>query len=242
MHEYTTPDIRDLDCLYLATIGGADYYELRSVVRRQDGVQTLIGRASDWPLIAARAQLAELTALLTASERRSVEADCHVVELLARLDAYEAHIAAIEAALTEAAAERTAAEIAAAPTVFVVEPVPPQVEQLVARLKSPATESPDTRRKCSHCNARPKLAGMQAHIERTHPDQVQVARPGGRAGVAAPPTAAAPIALELGEAPWRCASCGKDAHARSLERPAICKKCLAESVDAHLSNGHLAAA
>lgn len=123
MNEYTTHaqlDIRELDNLFLETIDGADYYEVRQIVRRSNGVRSVIGRASDWPMIRVCAQLAERTALLTASERRSVEADCHVVELLSRLSAFEheiqsksAHIAALEAALSEQAfAERIGASVA----------------------------------------------------------------------------------------------------------------------------------
>lgn len=106
----THVDVRDLDRVYLDTIGGCDFYELRQIVKLDNGKQTVIGRASDWPIIAAHARNAELQLLLTASERRSVEADCHVAELIARIGVYQEHIAALEAALGEQAFTQRLAE------------------------------------------------------------------------------------------------------------------------------------
>lgn len=101
----------------------------------------------------------------------------------------------------------------------------------------PAPDSPNDRRKCPYCSNRPKLSGMQAHIERRHPAQTTV--------VAVPTplaTVAPPAALSLGEAPWRCASCELSTHARSLKDPALCIKCVVAQADSALSNGHAVAA
>jgi hypothetical protein len=234
MNEYTT-DVRELDNLYLATIAGVDYYEVRQVVRRENGVRSIVGRASDWPLIKLTAENAELAALLVASEGRSVEADCHVAELLARLSAYEEQITALEAEKAEQAFKAVAADLKAQPTEFVEAPIPAPIEQLVKRLQAPksapgAELSTDVRRKCPYCTSRPKVVGLQAHIERAHPEHVTV--------VAVPTVP--PIALELGEPPWRCAQCHTDAHARSLKDSARCIRCVVEA--AEHTNGHLLAA
>ena len=235
MTEYTTHaqlDIRELDNLYLATIGGVDYYEERWIVKQQDGRRCCVGRASDWPLIEVRAHNAELTALLTASERHSVEAECHVAELLTRLSGYQEHIAALEVALAETQSPAiTAPEAETAEQAFVQAAAP-----IDAPTPALADEilSPDTRRKCPYCNERPKLSGMQAHMERRHPDQVQVA-------VVAVPTPPS-IALSLGEAPWRCAQCQTATHARSIEQPAFCIRCVVAATDTHTTNGHQVAA
>jgi len=261
MSEYTThQDARDLDWLYLATIAGADYYEQRLVLRIDGQERQIVGRASDWPLIELRAQNAELTQLLTKSEQRSVEADCHVVELLSRLSGYQEHIAALEACLTEALPREqiTAPEAETAEMAFVTAAAPSE----------PAAPSeivsPDARRKCPYCRERPKLRDLQAHMERKHADQVEVAV---IAEMAAPPAWAcatcgsserrsigdptrcktclrasmpavhvAPIDL-----PFHCGTCGSDTHARSVSDPARCIRCVVEAVEP-VANGRLVGA
>jgi len=259
MTEYTT-DIRDLDCAPLGKINGATYYELHQIVRDRDGVRETIGRASDWPLIKLTAEKAELeqllsstlhqvseseqhvatlSALLTRSEGLSTDANCHVVELTGRLSLYERHIAALEAALAEAAfAERLAAP--AQPTVFVAEPLPPQVAQLVERLQTPRSERDcdiDGRVACDYpgCDARLKPRGLLNHKRLAHKLRTTDAPP------ATPPAALPEIALELGEPPWRCADCHESTHARSLKDPARCIRCVVAAIDAH-TNGHSIAA
>lgn len=239
MEHSTTTDIRDLDFLFLATIGGRDYYEQRLILRIDGQKRDVVGRSSDWPLIEVRAHNAELTALLTASERHSVEADCHVAELLARLSGYEEHIAALEQALAEnepppalPPADVAQAEQAFLASIALLEaPTPAAADEIL---------SPDTRRKCPYCRERPKLIGMQAHIERKHPEQITVVAVPTPA--AAPAVSVPPIALELGEPPWRCAQCQGTTHARSIEQPAFCIRCVVAAVDAHTTNGHQVAA
>jgi hypothetical protein len=126
----TTPDIRDLDCLYLATIGGCDYYETRQIVKVDNGVRRVVGLASAWPVIQRDARIAELTALLVASERRSVEADCYVVELTARLSAYD---------------ELFALHPPAEP------PIEPPIESPIEPAAPAARESPDVRLALDRC-------------------------------------------------------------------------------------------
>lgn len=212
----TTPDVRDLDCLYLATIGGADYYELRQVVKEENGRRTVIGRASEWLLIEARAQRDEYAALATTSAQQAAESEIHCAELISRLSAYEEHIAALEAALNETAA--------AAPSL-----TPPEAERAeqafveVAQPSSPAHPCPD----CGKTFATEKALG--GHRGRMHGAYKQAVAP------------AAPD-LALVEPPWRCANpdC-KGAHARSLKDPRLCFACANAEVTAPL-NGHLVAA
>jgi hypothetical protein len=251
-HLTTTPDVRDLDCLYLATIGGCDYYETRQIVRSAGGVRSVVGLASDWPLIQRDARIRELTQLLTASEQRSIEADCHVAELIARLSAYEEQLAVSPKAELVAAAAAIA-------------PAPPQLRRddgrvpcdhpdcldwvkprglsahkrqahgisitgaLNARTAALDADSlPPQRRKCPYCRLRPLVVGMDAHIARAHPEHTTAA--------------AAPIAIALGERPWVCDHCQESTHARSLKDPALCIRCVVASADASHTNGHLAAA
>ncbi|SRR6266508_3734317 len=229
MSEYTT-DVRELDNLYLATIGGADYYEVRQIVKQDNGIRSIVGRASDWPLIEARATCAELTHLLAALERARSEMDVSYVEQACKLSAYADELAGATAEIVSLKEQLAAADIKARPTEFVAEPREPQVEALVARLQAHTpVESPDVRRKCPYCTSRPMQSGMQAHIERAHPTEVAIV------GV---PTA--PIALEMPEPPWRCESCHETTHARSLQQPSLCIRCVVAAV-AH-TNGHLAAA
>ncbi len=112
MEHFTTTDARDLDWLFLGTVAGADYYEQRLILKVDGQQRAVVGRASDWPLIELRARNAELVSLLRASEQRSVEADCHVSELLTRLSVYQEHIAALEAAIGEQAFATRIAEMA----------------------------------------------------------------------------------------------------------------------------------
>jgi hypothetical protein len=249
-HLTTTPDVRDLDCLHLATIGGVDYFETRQIVKMDNGVRSVVGLASAWPLIQRDARIGELTALLVASERRSVEADCHVSELIARLSAYEELFAVTPAAAplsTETPlqnqermfAEQAAINAGAAACDHCdwrghpkgLAPHKKRAHGVAGRIghKPISADDPNTRRKCPHCDERPKAVGLDAHIKRKHPEHTTAA-------------AAPPIAIALGEAPWRCASCGTDTFARSVADPTICKKCLIARTDGALSNGHLAAA
>lgn len=200
--EYTT-DIRELDNLYLATIGGVDYYEVRQIVKQDNGVRSIVGRASDWPVIEQRAQNADLAALLVASERRSVEADCHCVELLTRLAAYAEHIAALEAAIAEWASappQLAPAEANAAEAAFLAS---------IALLEAPGYPCPDCPKSFRTFKA---LGGHRARMHGAYKDVLQ-----------AVPTPTPPIALP--ESPFRCSNCGNDTHARSLETPAICIRC-----------------
>jgi hypothetical protein len=244
-HLTTTPDVRDLDCLYLATIGGCDYYETRQIVRSDNGVRSVVGLASDWPIIQRDVRIRELTALLVASERRSVEADCHVAELLARLSAYEELFA-----VTPMAAGVEVVEVArddgkipcdhpdcldwVKPRGLAAHKRQAHGISITGALSASkaalgADSAPPMRRKCPYCNERPKVVGLDAHIKRKHPNEAL-------ASTDAPPIAIAPI-----ETPWRCASCGGDAHARSLKDPNLCIRCVvAHAVP--LTNGHLAAA
>jgi DNA-directed RNA polymerase subunit RPC12/RpoP len=253
-HLTTTPDVRDLDCLFLATIGGVDYYETRQIVKQDNGVRSVVGLASNWPLISRDARITELTQLLTASEQRSVEADCHVAELLARLSNYEEQIEPPIVGQIHADADSESAFIAPVSAVAArddgkipcdfpgcldwVKPrgLPAHKRQAhgvvgttghhpsMAADQSPET---DARRKCPYCRLRPLIIGMDAHIARAHPKQ---------------PPIEPPIALALGDAPWRCSACHTDAHARSLKDPARCIRCVVASADAAHTNGHLAAA
>lgn len=240
MNEYTTTDVRDLDCVPLARIGGCQYYETRSIVKDDGQTREIVGRASDWPLIKLtaenaelRAQNTELTHLLVASEERSIDADCQVVELITQRSIFQEHIAALEQALAETQpAQITPPEAESAEAAF-AEATAPMDAPTPAETAASAMVSPDTRRKCPYCNERPKLIGMQAHMERKHPDRVEVA-------IVAAPTP--PLALALGEAPWHCAQCQTNTHARSLERPAFCIRCVVSATDAQLSNGHQVAA
>jgi hypothetical protein len=227
MNEYTT-DIRDLDCLLLAKIGGAQYYEVHTIVRERDGVRETIGRASDWPLIKERATNAELAALLTATIQHVSESEAHVAELIARQTVYEQHIAALEQAL---------AEMQPPPT------LPPteiqEAEQAFVQAAAPVPR--DGKVPCDHpgCDARVWPRGLNAHKTRKHgADRQPIA-------VVAPTPAIAlpPIALALGERPWRCANprCS-GAHARSVAQPDLCIRCVVELTDTHLSNGHQVAA
>jgi hypothetical protein len=241
-HLTTTPDVRDLDCLYLATIGGVDYFETRQIVKMDNGVRSVVGVSSAWPLIQRDARIAELTALLVASERRSVEADCHVSELIARLSAYEELFAVSPKAEPMAAAAAIA-------------PAPPQLRHDDGRIPCDhpgcldwvrprglglhkkrahgvageiGHTSAGGQKKCPYCAARPKAIGLDAHIKRAHPEHTTAA--------------AAPIAIALGERPWVCDHCHESTHARSLKDPALCIRCVVASADASHTNGHLAAA
>jgi hypothetical protein len=223
MNEYTTTDVHDLDCVPLARIGGETYYELRQIVRDNGVRREVAGRASEWPLIEARAQRDEYAALLVASEERSIDADCQVVELLTRIDAYAQHIAALEAALAEAALPR------------ITPPEAEIVEQAFVQAVSAPAAPDDGRIPCDYpgCDARIKPRGLLNHKRLAH----------GQALAAPAPAPVTPpeIALELGEAPWRCAQCHLDTHTRSIERPAFCIRCVLAAIEPH-TNGHQVAA
>jgi len=249
-HLTTTPDVRDLDCVYLATIAGRDYFELRQIVRQDSSVRSVIGRASDWPLIERDARIAELTALLTASEQRSVEADVHCVELLSRLSAYEELFAVtpppeprIAAAADAPAPARSDGRI---PCDYpgCLDWVKPRglhthkrqahgITGLIGHKGHAPEPSMDERRKCPYCTSRPKGEGMQSHIARAHPEHAPTR------AVATPP---APIAIALGERPWVCEQCHESTHARSLKVPNLCIRCVVSLADVALTNGHSVAA
>jgi hypothetical protein len=251
-HLTITPDIRELDCLYLATIGGVDYFETRQIVKMDNGVRSVVGLASAWPLIQRDARIGELTALLVASERRSIEADCHVSELLARLSAYDELFAVTPPAemADEAPAPPHLRDDGRVPCDYpgCADRVKPrglsahkrQAHGVVGLIGHKPTEaadrspSMDERRKCPHCTARPRQSELASHIVRRHAAQTTVAP--------TPTPAPEPIAIALGEQPWRCASCGGDAHARSLKVPTLCIRCVVAQTDGMLTNGHLAAA
>lgn len=231
MNEYITTDIRDLDSLPLGKVHGSHYYEQRLVLRiAPDGTRAIVGKASDWPLIKLQAENAELTMLLVVSEERSIDADCHVSELVGRISCYERHIAALEQALaeTQPPPQIAPAEAESAEAAFV------QVAAPVLR---------DGKVSCDHpgCDARVKPRGLPTHKRQAHgvaglighkgktPDPSLderrkcphcTARPkmeGMRAHierkhpeqitvVAAPTPAHILEALSLGERPWRCAN------------------------------------
>jgi hypothetical protein len=261
-------DIRELDNLYLATIGGIDFYETRQIVRHENGVRSVVGRASDWPVIKLQAEKAELTWLVTSIERARAEQDVSMVEQACRLAAYKdelddavaaigiykAHIAALEQALSETALPRitppeaetaeAAFVAAAAPTEFVPMPIPPQVAQLVERLRTPRSERTvdiDGRVACDHpgCDARLKPRGLLNHKRLAHKVRTTDAPTPPLAPLAPVIT---PIALELGERPWLCATCHESTHVRSIERPAICIRCAVRQANAVFTNGHQVAA
>ncbi|MDQ2995433.1 MAG: hypothetical protein M3R61_00025 [Chloroflexota bacterium] len=225
MEKYTTEDVRDLDCVFLATIAGADYYELRQIMRVDGQQRAVIGRASDWPMIQRDAENAELAALLTASERRSLDADTHCVELLSRLSAYAEHIAALEACLADANAP--APQIA-----------PPEAAQAsIAQWEAPD----DGKVPCDHpgCHDRVKLQGRGAHKRHKHGVAGLIGhKPSAKQASAITPS---PNAWALAESPWRCAECGTDTHAPSIERTALCIRCVVAAVEPR-TNGHRAVA
>lgn len=230
MNEYTT-DARELDTLYLATIGGVDFYEVRQIVKQDAGGRSVVGRGSDWPIISRDAQIRELTALLTASEARSVEADTHCAELISRQTGYLDHIAALEAALS-----RELPSIAKQDAAQAEQPAPavgPGACVQAAAPIEPAEMAKDGKIPCDWpgCDARVKPQGIGAHKARQHGYRV-----------ASPPPPTPPIALELPELPWRCAnpSCS-GAHARSVSDPAHCIRCVVEAL-APYTNGHQAVA
>jgi hypothetical protein len=253
-HLTKTSDVRDLDCLFLATIGGCDYYETRQIVKQDNGVRSVVGLASNWPLISRDARITELTQLLTASEQRSVEADCHVAELLARLSNYEEQIEPPIVGQIHADADSESALVAPVSAVAARDDgkipcdhpgclywIKPRgmaahkrqahgISITGARSAPPADTEMGGRKKCPHCNERPKAIGLAAHIERKHPETVAIA------------AVREPIAIALGDAPWRCAQCQSGAHARSLKDPALCIRCVVAHADAAHTNGHLAAA
>jgi hypothetical protein len=269
MNEYTT-DVRDLDNLYLATIANTDYYEVRQIVKVANGRRETVGRASDWPIIQRDAQIAELSWLIASQERGRAEQDVLMVELACRLSAFEdelanattqignlkAHIAALEAALAETAAERAAQDIQAHPTQFVVEPLAPHIEQLVERLKSgeppqlPPAATPQAEQAFVEAAA-PEPAALVTAQPHPCPDcpksfVTAKALSGHRARVHGPykqPSTPAHIieALELPEAPWSCAMCHTNTHARSTSQPRFCIRCVVASVE-HATNGHSVAA
>jgi hypothetical protein len=238
MNEYTT-DLRELDNLYLATIGGVDFYETRQIVKQDNGVRSVVGRASDWPLIQRDAQIRELTALLTAIERGRAEMDISYVEQACRLSAYKdelddavaatliykAHIAALEAALAETQPPALPpSDVAQAEAAFVAS---------IALLEAPK----DSRVACDHpgCETRVWPRGVKLHKKRMHGTTLtEPATPD-------PQVLPAPIALELGEPPWRCAQCSSATHARSLKEPSLCIKCVVAAIEPH-TNGHQVAA
>lgn len=245
----TITDVRDLDCVFLATIAGNDYFETRQIVRQANGVRAVVGRASDWPVLARDAQIRELTALLTASERRSVEAECHVAELIARLSSYEDLFALHAPAEVTETAEVTAPITARAdgrvpcdhpdcldwikPRGMAAHKRQAHGISITGAVKSaPAKTETGGRKKCPYCTERPKAIGLQAHIERRHPEHTAV--------IGAPTPI--PLALALGDVPWRCAGCGGDGsvHTRSVQRPTHCMKCVVDQIAP--TNGHRVAA
>lgn len=243
----TVADVRALDRLYLETIGGSDYYEVRQIVKEDGGRRVVVGLASEWPVISRDALVRELTALLTASEERSANADCHVAELICRIGVYEEHIAALEVALA------TVELLPALPDVAAVQ-VP----------EAPPARS-DGKVACDWpgCEDRVKPKGLRMHRHRKHGAQQPTfdAPP-------APPWACASCGATTGQAigdptrcktclrtsmpvvvapgdvadirpPWSCAGCGSDTHTRSLSDPARCMRCAADAI---ATNGHLVTA
>ena len=248
----TVLDVRDLDRIHLARIGGCDYYEVRQIVRDDGRTRQALGLASAWPVIKLTAENAELAVLLTASEERSADADCHVGELLARQSSYEAEIARLRLQLEQATLVPPAVALAATGL------TPPQPVEMDA----------DGRVACDYpgCTDRVKPRGLGAHKRRAH----------GIAGAAGhhPTEAAAPawscatcgasddravadetrckacvrssmavvsvpLAMALGEPPWRCENCQSSTHTRSLSDPARCMRCAADVI---VTNGHRVAA
>lgn len=99
MIESTTlslPDARDLDCVHLGRVAGADYYELRQILRVSGPERTIVGRASDWPIVSRDARIRELELLVTRATRHASEADGHVVDLIEERDALLARLTAAE--------------------------------------------------------------------------------------------------------------------------------------------------
>ncbi len=83
---------------------------------------------------------------------------------------------------------------------------------------TPAPAAADERRKCPHCNQRPKVQGMQEHIAREHQPHEPMME----------------IANDLG---WRCAEKGcAGAFTRDLHDPTHCTRHTSRS-----TNGHTAA-
>lgn len=259
MSEYTTLDVRDLDCAPLGKVAGSHYYEQRLILKvASDGTRAIVGTASAWPLIKLQAQNTELTELLSAtlhqaseaeqqamqlghdlavSEQCRIDSECHVAELTTRIGTFEAHIAALEACLNEIVLKRQAP--------------PPQmppaaVEQAEAAFIASIRllEAPDDGlERCNLCDRAFKNArALGTHQRRTHGQRAET--PAVIEEALALPERPAAIALELGEAPWRCAICGDDGkrHARSISDPTRCMRCLTAHADLMLTNGHHVAA
>jgi hypothetical protein len=95
---------REPDAALLGTIAGAEYHEIRYVLKTEaDGSHQIVGRAGDWPLIQLRAEKTELEALLTAETAHAAQAEQHIAELLVKQDAAEQHVARLRAELDQAA-------------------------------------------------------------------------------------------------------------------------------------------
>jgi len=214
MSEYTT--LADLvrgepDMTPLATIAGAAYYELRLIVRCQDGRTHLAGRASDWPVIARDARIAELEALLDAERRHAEEAERHVAELIQQL----------------ALAEQAAPTLAEAP--------PPAAPDPPAG----ASESqPSASFACPECDRSfSRVQGLAAHRTKAHGyRKVAFAAP-----PTAVPIVPVVVEAPLVEPPWTCARCASSAHARGVARPSLCIRCNATADEAPHTNGHAVA-
>lgn len=119
LHDLTS---REKDAILLGRIGGSTYHEVSYVLKTDsNGTHQIVGRASDWPLIQLRAENTEQAALLIAATQHAEQADQHVVELLARLEAAEQERAALRAELDQAALIPPA--MAAAATELMIETV-----------------------------------------------------------------------------------------------------------------------
>jgi hypothetical protein len=188
----------------LATIGGAAYYELAIVVRRQDNRSTIIGLMADWPILHRNIRIAELERLVAALQRQTAESEHHCQELIARNEDLARQLAEAQRVPPAVAAAATGIEPTKAPT--------------------------DKRKKCPYCNARPKAGGLQAHLDREHPNRPP--------DIVAVPSEPEP-AIVLADPPWRCASCDKNTFARSVADPSRCISCVAHEAP---TNGHAVAA
>jgi hypothetical protein len=253
-HSTTLLDVRDLDRLYLATIAGADYYELRQIVKEENGRRAVVGLASAWPVIEARAQKAELERLLTESE-------CHIAELIEevstlrlRRGAYEEEIATLRAAVLETPhnppnppeggnqreCSETEAETFVAPLVLsglVCETCGrggwKNKRALIMHRRRKHdirgnSHPKDSAWTCAECGA----TTGQSIGDPTRCKQCL------RTSTPLPP----PLRGDTGglpvDIPWRCASCNSDTHTRSVSDPTKCLRCAADSLSAH-KNGHL---
>lgn len=213
MADYIT--LRDLtsqekDAVLLGRVGGATYHEVSYILKTDaDGTHQIVGRASDWPLIQLRAENAEQAALLIAATAHAEQADQHVVELLARLEAAEQQHTALRAELDQAA--RIPPAMAAAATGLEISPV----------LVEPLVDCPE-----AGCGKQFKNAqAVVMHRQRMH-------------GYVSPEPRARQAMITQDDPAWRCANptC-KGAYTRSLKNPEYCKLC-ARLQPLESANGH----